>query len=149
MKRILIIGGYGDFGSFITKKLAQESNIQVIIAGRSLGKANRLVAELDAVNKAEAKLDINNGFAEALAEIKPDIVIHTSGPFQMQGYPTAQKWLDQKTIAYDVDTKAYDLFCYYFLKALVFMLDNDLKDYRGMMWLHYSGHHTNKGSHPP
>ena len=39
IKRVLIIGGYGNFGSFITESLAKEANIQVIIAGRSLQKA--------------------------------------------------------------------------------------------------------------
>ncbi len=44
--RVLIIGGYGNFGSFITKSLARDQNIQLIIAGRSIEKANALAAEL-------------------------------------------------------------------------------------------------------
>ncbi|MFN3700748.1 MAG: saccharopine dehydrogenase NADP-binding domain-containing protein [Alphaproteobacteria bacterium] len=51
--RVLIIGGYGNFGSFICKQLAQESNLQLIIAGRSHEKAEKLAAELDAVNRPE------------------------------------------------------------------------------------------------
>ncbi|MCF6263413.1 MAG: saccharopine dehydrogenase NADP-binding domain-containing protein [Xanthomonadales bacterium] len=47
-KRVLIIGGYGNFGSVITTMLALEGNIQVIIAGRSLQKAEQLAAELKA-----------------------------------------------------------------------------------------------------
>lgn len=86
-KRVLIIGGYGNFGSFITKKLAQESNIQVIIAGRSLEKAQALA---DEVGGEAVQLDINTGFSDALVVIKPDIVIHTSGPFQAQGYDVAK-----------------------------------------------------------
>lgn len=86
-KRVLIIGGYGDFGSFITRKLAQEDNIQVIIAGRSLDKAQALA---DEVSGEAVQLDINSGFVDALAAIKPNIVIHTSGPFQAQGYDVAQ-----------------------------------------------------------
>jgi saccharopine dehydrogenase-like NADP-dependent oxidoreductase len=85
-KRVLIIGGYGNFGSFITKTLAQENNIQVIIAGRSLGKAQALAGEVDG---EAVQLDISAGFPDALASIKPDIVIHTSGPFQAQGYDVA------------------------------------------------------------
>ncbi len=96
IKKILIIGGYGNFGSFITKKLALEDSIQVIIAGRSLDKANKLASELEAVNKPETViLDINAGFKDALSNIKPDIVIHTSGPFQSQGYDVAQACIDQ------------------------------------------------------
>lgn len=86
-KRILIIGGYGNFGSYIAKTLAKEANIQLIIAGRSLEKAKQFAADLNAESIA---LDIHDGFGEALAQIKPDIVIHTSGPFQAQGYDVAQ-----------------------------------------------------------
>jgi len=95
-KRVLIIGGYGNFGSFITKKLAQDSNIQVIIAGRSKDKANKLASELDAIHKPETyTLDINDGLTEALKIIAPNIVIHTSGPFQAQGYDVAEACIAQ------------------------------------------------------
>jgi saccharopine dehydrogenase-like NADP-dependent oxidoreductase len=86
-KRILIIGGYGNFGSFITRKLAVEENIQVLIAGRSLEKAQALA---DEVGGEAVQLDINTGLSDALTTIKPDIVIHTSGPFQAQGYEVAK-----------------------------------------------------------
>ena len=90
-QRVLIIGGYGNFGSFITKTLAKEANIQVIVAGRSAEKAKQLVLELDSINTAEAVvLDINDDITAALKSIKPNIVIHTSGPFQAQGYGVAQ-----------------------------------------------------------
>lgn len=86
-KRVLIIGGYGNFGRFITKTLAQETNIKVIIAGRSLDKAQVLA---DEVGGEAMQLDISAGIVDALATIKPDIVIHTSGPFQAQGYDVAE-----------------------------------------------------------
>jgi saccharopine dehydrogenase-like NADP-dependent oxidoreductase len=80
MTRILIIGGYGNFGRFIAKRLAQKSNVTLIIAGRTLSKAQALAKEL---NAEAAFLDININLAEKLKEIKPDIVIHTSGPFSI------------------------------------------------------------------
>ena len=89
-KRILIIGGYGNFGSYISKTLAQESNITVIIAGRSIEKAQRFIKTIEAANTPEAvALDITKNLDEALQTIKPDIVIHTSGPFQGQSYDVA------------------------------------------------------------
>ena len=95
-QRVLIIGGYGNFGSFITRRLAQENNIQIIIAGRSRDKAEKLAREIDAIHKAEiAALDISANFIGTLASIKPDIVIHTSGPFQAQGYDVAQACIAQ------------------------------------------------------
>ena len=39
MQRVLIIGGYGNFGRFISSMLAREADIQVIIAGRSKSRA--------------------------------------------------------------------------------------------------------------
>lgn len=82
MKRVLIIGGYGNFGSFISKTLAAEENLQVFIGGRSIEKANALINEIDAKTKLEAvRLDINENLEEVLTAIKPDLVIHTSGPF--------------------------------------------------------------------
>ncbi len=96
IKRVLIIGGYGNFGSFITTTLAQENNIQVIIAGRSLKQATHLASELKAINKPEAvALDININFSATLAQINPDIVIHTSGPFQSQDYLVAKACISQ------------------------------------------------------
>lgn len=92
MKRILIIGGYGNFGSFISRRLAGEKNIRVIIAGRSLDKAQVLA---DDICGEAVQLDIHSGFGQALDKIKPDIVIHTSGPFQAQGYDVAKACIER------------------------------------------------------
>ena len=109
LSRVLIIGGYGNFGAFISKALAKESNIQIIIAGRSLEKSTKLAFKLDALNKAEAvALDINGNFTEALKQIKPDIVIHTSGPFQTQGYEVAKACIAQASHYIDLaDGRAF------------------------------------------
>lgn len=87
MTRVLIIGGYGSFGSFISKRLAKEKNLQVIIAGRTISKAQALAEEIEA---EAAVIDIHGNLSARLQEIKPDIVIHTSGPFQSQGYGVAE-----------------------------------------------------------
>ncbi len=56
----------------------------------------QLVAELDAANTAEAvALDINSDITGALQRINPKIVIHTSGPFQTQGYDVAKSCIGQ------------------------------------------------------
>jgi saccharopine dehydrogenase-like NADP-dependent oxidoreductase len=91
IQRVLIIGGYGNFGSFIAKTLAKDSDLQIIIAGRSLQKAQAFSEKIEAINKVEAyQVDIQNDITTALCSIKPDIVIHTSGPFQNQGYAVAE-----------------------------------------------------------
>lgn len=91
VKRVLIIGGYGNFGRFIAKQLASEKNIQLIIAGRHIEKARVFANTLGAINPAEyATLDIYCKLNESLSQLKPDIVIHTSGPYQQQDYHVAK-----------------------------------------------------------
>ncbi len=91
MKRVLIIGGYGNFGSYIARSLAGHPNIQLIIAGRSEERARTFCKSLEAAHKAEGvSFDISREFEARLKDLAPDIVIHTSGPFQSQGYEVAK-----------------------------------------------------------
>ncbi len=95
--RVLVIGAYGNFGSHITRKLAQNSAIQVIAAGRSEEKCRALAAQYsNAPNPVQYHVcDIHQDFAAALAAVKPHIVIHTSGPFQGQDYAVAKACIAQ------------------------------------------------------
>ncbi len=91
MKHVLIIGGYGNFGRFISQTLAQETDIQLTIAGRSKEKADALAIELQTNCPAQGyQLDISQPLTDHLTHLKPDIVIHTSGPFQNQSYSVAR-----------------------------------------------------------
>ena len=89
--RVLVVGGYGNFGSYISRALARDPNIRLLIAGRSPAKAGAFIAGLDAVNPPEAvTLDIHGDPGPALAAAAPDIVIHSVGPFQGQDYRVAE-----------------------------------------------------------
>lgn len=91
MIRVLIIGGYGNFGSYIARALASDSNISLLIGGRSLAKANAFAASLEALNHASGcVVDIDGDIEGRLREIDPDIVIHTTGPFQSQDHRVAR-----------------------------------------------------------
>ena len=95
INRILIIGGYGNFGSYITKTLAKEGNIQIIIAGRSIDKAKKLISTTQSTHSIESVvLDINDDIRDSLVDLDVNIVIHTSGPFQAQGYEVAETCID-------------------------------------------------------
>ena len=97
VKRVLIIGGYGNFGSYIARALAAEPGIRLLVAGRSLDKANRFVSQLRAAAEPEpVALDISADITATLAATRPDILIHTTGPFQTQGYAVAQACLRQR-----------------------------------------------------
>jgi saccharopine dehydrogenase-like NADP-dependent oxidoreductase len=91
VKRVLIIGGYGNFGSYIARALAPDPNIALLIGGRSKGKAEAFAAELNAANPAQGcALDIDGDIAARLIETAPDVVIHTTGPFQLQDHRVAR-----------------------------------------------------------
>lgn len=91
MKRVLVIGGYGNFGRFISRSLAKEKLLSLVIAGRSLHKAQVLADELEA---EACELDIHDNLLSSLQGIRPDIVIHTSGPFQSQSYHVAEACIE-------------------------------------------------------
>lgn len=88
--RVLVIGGYGNFGSYIARSLAADEDILLLIGGRSITKAEAFASRLDAANRAEwHALNIDADLAPALDRIAPDIVIHTTGPFQQQDHRVA------------------------------------------------------------
>lgn len=91
VRRVLILGGYGNFGKRIADNLSGMAGIIIIIAGRNAKKADQLCHELaskGAVALLEpAAIDINKAeFVESLKSFSPDLVIHTGGPFQGQDY---------------------------------------------------------------
>lgn len=92
MNNILIIGGYGNFGSYITKTLSQDADLKITIAGRSEYKAKAFVVDYPKVDYAI--MDITKDLDETLSRLSPDIVIHTSGPFQGQGYDVAMSCIN-------------------------------------------------------
>ncbi|MES2120349.1 MAG: saccharopine dehydrogenase NADP-binding domain-containing protein [Pseudomonadota bacterium] len=91
MKRVLIIGGYGNFGSYIARALASDPNISLLIGGRSKDKADAFAGRLGANNPATGcAVDIDRNLDDQLRSIRPDIVIHTTGPFQGQDHRVAR-----------------------------------------------------------
>ncbi|ROS02050.1 saccharopine dehydrogenase-like NADP-dependent oxidoreductase [Sinobacterium caligoides] len=98
VRRVLILGGYGNFGKRIAESLSSLQGITVVIAGRDAEKAARLCAELSAKNLAAtleaAVVDTGSAqFVEQLRALSTDLVIHTGGPFQGQDYRVAEACL--------------------------------------------------------
>lgn len=91
MTRVLIIGGYGNFGGYIARALAADPNISLLIGGRSQAKGDAFAASLNALNPAcGCAIDIDSDLEGRLREVRPEIVIHTTGPFQMQDHRVAR-----------------------------------------------------------
>jgi saccharopine dehydrogenase-like NADP-dependent oxidoreductase len=87
--RILVIGGLGNFGARICKRLMLSKRFEVIAASRS-GKHSSVHRFPSAEEVATAYLDIDApNLAQQLSALTPTIVIHCAGPFQSQGYQVA------------------------------------------------------------
>ncbi|RUU56817.1 SDR family oxidoreductase [Mesorhizobium sp. M2C.T.Ca.TU.002.02.1.1] len=85
--KLLIVGGYGTFGGRIVQLLENEPRLELIIAGRSLAKAEACCKERG-TTKARlmpATFDRDGDLGAQLAALLPDIVVDASGPFQAYG----------------------------------------------------------------
>src|SRR5215475_217877 len=87
VQKVLILGGYGTFGRRLAQLLLDDSlPVTVVIAGRSLAKAQRLCAELGSMGTViPAELDRAGDLESQLRAIAPDLVVDASGPFQAYG----------------------------------------------------------------
>src|SRR5262249_6292535 len=86
VQKILILGGYGTFGRRLAQLLSDESQLTLVIAGRSLAKAQRLCAELFRVATVlRGEVVRPRDLEPQLRAIAPDLVVDASGPFQAYG----------------------------------------------------------------
>jgi len=92
-KTILVLGGYGTFGSRIVKALCAKGYI-LLINGRNKAKAEgllqRILKDQQDAKVKEACFDVFIELNQQLQNIKPDLVIHCCGPFQDQDTKTAE-----------------------------------------------------------
>ncbi len=91
---VLVIGGYGVFGSRLCRRLAAMPGIAVIVAGRSLAKAEaqaqRLRSEFPAAQASALEVDILGDLPGILRASRARLVVHAAGPFQGQDYRVAR-----------------------------------------------------------
>lgn len=90
MSKVLILGGYGNFGQRIAARLVK-AGILVIITGRNKEKAEALAAKL---NAEAATFDVNKELDNQLKALKPKVVINTCGPFQNADYSVAKTCIE-------------------------------------------------------
>jgi hypothetical protein len=99
IRKILVLGGYGNFGKRIAAGLADCDGVTVCIAGRNYAKARSLTDHLNSQSPSSSyvplALDIfASEFADELNQLSPDLVIHTSGPFQGQDHRVPSACID-------------------------------------------------------
>mgnify|MGYP001615262593 FL=1 len=89
MTKVLVLGGYGNFGKRIVRALVKKE-VATIIGGRNFQKAQALKAELRSKYAQVAVIDVQNGFESSLLALNPKVVINTCGPFQKANYEVAE-----------------------------------------------------------
>jgi len=76
--KVVVLGGYGNFGARICRGLKGDPRIELLVAGRD-------------ASRADAVLDVRSpALAQRLRDIGAQLVIHTAGPFQQQDHTVAR-----------------------------------------------------------
>ncbi|MGA0600589.1 saccharopine dehydrogenase family protein [Caulobacter sp. KR2-114] len=80
--RVVILGGAGAFGSRLAQLIHDDPGVSLVLAGRSLDRARAAAGPLGA---EAAVLDRDKDLGQALAALRPDVLVDASGPFQAYG----------------------------------------------------------------
>ncbi|VVO29893.1 saccharopine dehydrogenase family protein [Pseudomonas fluorescens] len=92
--RVMVVGGYGNFGSIVCRHLIAMPGVSLVISGRDSHKMLRKVNELQASSGRACESwcgdALDSTFTSTLQAMGIDWVIHTGGPFQGQSYVVAQ-----------------------------------------------------------
>ena len=80
-KTILIIGGYGQFGGRLSQRISDIPDVKVLVAGRTVAKAETLCAEYGG-NLQPQFFDSRGDLNAQLSALVPWLVIDAAGPFQ-------------------------------------------------------------------
>lgn len=84
--KILVLGGYGNFGARICRALVSDAGIELMIGGRDLQRATVFSQSLGGAARG-VRIDVQAGdLVENLRGLGAELVIHTAGPFQNQDY---------------------------------------------------------------
>ena len=112
---VLLLGGYGFFGERLATLLSEDDELRVIVAGRSVEKAQALVDRLQQKG-AQAQLEAvsldsqSSALASELQKLKVDALVNFTGPFQSTDYRVARACIAAKTHYIDLaDARQYVL----------------------------------------
>ncbi len=85
--KVMVLGATGLFGARICRLLARDPGMRITAVARDHTRLEALRRELGV---ATASFDLAGEWREALRVTRPDLVIHTAGPFQSRDYAVAE-----------------------------------------------------------
>nr|CBA33350.1 hypothetical protein Csp_B18610 [Curvibacter putative symbiont of Hydra magnipapillata] len=90
--RVMVLGGYGNFGARICRALAGSPSIELLVAGRDGLSAQNFAETIPARDRARGvAVDMHSpDFSRVLVDLNVELLIHTAGPFQGQHYSVAR-----------------------------------------------------------
>ncbi|QXI17898.1 saccharopine dehydrogenase family protein [Pseudomonas hamedanensis] len=92
--RVMVVGGYGNFGSIVCRHLAVMPQVELVLSGRDARKLQLKIDELHARSGRACEGwcgdAMGAGFQAALSTLNIQLVVHTGGPFQGQSYAVAE-----------------------------------------------------------
>lgn len=84
--KVLIIGGYGAFGGRLVDLVLDQPGLCLVVAGRSLAKAQQFCAARDcAATLIPHAFDRDGDVGRQVAAIAPSLLVDATGPFQTYG----------------------------------------------------------------
>jgi saccharopine dehydrogenase-like NADP-dependent oxidoreductase len=92
--RVVVLGGYGNFGARIARTLARDPAMAVTVVGREPARAvdTATAIALECGNRVDAAaFDVSaRDIGARLRTLEPNLVIHTCGPFQSRDHGVAR-----------------------------------------------------------
>lgn len=96
--KVLVIGGYGNFGSIVCRHLVAMPGVELVISGRDPRKLSAQVEALRALSGQSCDGWCGDAmgpdFRSALGTLGVQLVVHTGGPFQDQSYAVAEACIE-------------------------------------------------------
>jgi saccharopine dehydrogenase-like NADP-dependent oxidoreductase len=107
-RNVIVLGGYGNFGTRVAAALVSDRSYNVFVAGRDLRKATP-VAEGIGGSAQPLAIDCSaSDFAAQLRRVQANVVVHTAGPFQNQSYAVPNACIEAGAHYIDIaDGRAY------------------------------------------